>query len=81
MVISGWVANYRSVHSWKGFSAAPLGDQHRDLSPTQSHYVDPEPTRPCPILILLSTSSQKQQVYILEVIGLILPGFRTSSSR
>ena len=48
-----------SAHSWRLYSAAPLGNKQRGGNtmtwyPTHSHYPDTEPTSPCPILIMQS---------------------------
>ena len=48
-VISGRVPTCDRVHSWRFYSAAPLGNLN------QSHYPDAEPNRPCRILIMPST--------------------------
>ena len=56
-VISGRVSTYDSVQSWQLYSASSLGYQTTIIMtcyPTQSHYPDTEPTRPCPLLILPS---------------------------
>ena len=57
-VISGWVLICDSAHSWWLYSASPLGKQAISTMtwfPTQSHYLDAEPTSPCPILIMQIT--------------------------
>ena len=54
-VISGWVTTCESAHSWRFYSASPLGDQVTSTMtwyPTQSHYPDTDPIRPGPILIM-----------------------------
>ena len=48
-VISGQVLTCDSAHSWRLYSAVPLGDQATSTMkcyPTQSHYPDTEPTCP-----------------------------------
>ena len=47
--ISGRVPTCDSAHSWRHYSAAPLGNQGT------AHYPATEPTSPCPIIIVLST--------------------------
>ena len=57
-VVSGRVPTCHSVHLWRLYSAARLGNQVASTMtqfPTQSHYPDTEPTSPCPILIMSST--------------------------
>ena len=57
-VISEGVSTCDSVHSWWLYSADPLGEQATSTMtwcPTQSHYLDTEPTSPCTILLKLST--------------------------
>ena len=57
-VISGQVPSCDSAHSWRFYSAAPLGNQTASTMtrfPTHSHYPDTDPTSPCPILIMPST--------------------------
>ena len=59
-----------TAHSWWLYSAAPLGNQANNTMTwyhTQSHYLDTEPTSPCPILIMPSTllGSNKHQFYKL----------------
>ena len=54
-VISGWVQTCGSAHLWRLYGAAPLGEQTvMTWYPTQLHYPGPEPTNPCPIIIMLS---------------------------
>ena len=56
-VISGWVSICDSLHSWRLYSAAPLGNKAictMTWYPTQSHYHDTELTSPCPILLIPS---------------------------
>ena len=56
--ISGLVPTCNSVHSWRIYSVTPLGEQAtRTMTryPTQSHYLDTEPTSPFPTLIMQST--------------------------
>ena len=57
-VISGWVPTCDSVHSWRLYSAAPLGNQFistKTWYSTPSHHPDTEPTSHCHILIMPST--------------------------
>ena len=57
-VISKWELTCNSAHSWRLYSAAPLGNQAASTVtqfPTQSHYPNTEPTSPCLLLIMLST--------------------------
>ena len=57
-VISGWIPSCDSAQPWWPYSPAPLWDQASSTMTqcsTQSHYPDPEPTSPCPILIISST--------------------------
>ena len=67
-VISGRVPTCDRAHSWLLYSAAQLGNQAASTMTwfsTHSHYPDPEPTSPCPILIMPSTylGSHKYQFY------------------
>ena len=54
-IIKGQAPICDSVHSWRFYSAAPLGS-HASITischPTQSHYADAEGTSPCPLLIM-----------------------------
>ena len=64
-VISGRVPTRDSAHSWRLYSAAPLGNQAFNTLTwycTQSHCHD---TDPCPILIMSNTlvGSDKYQFY------------------
>ena len=56
-IISVSVPTCDRVHSWRHYSASPLGNQavsNMTWPPTQSHYLDTEPTSPCPILVMPS---------------------------
>ena len=56
-VIAGQVPACDSAHSWRLYSAVPLGNQTMGIMTrfrTQSHYPDTEPTSPCPILLTLT---------------------------
>ena len=59
-----------SVHSWRRYSAAPLGIQAVSTMTwysIQPHYSDTEPTSPCPILITLRTYlARNRSVSILK---------------
>ena len=56
MVISGWVLTCDSAHSWRRYSAAPLGNKSTStMTWFPSHYMDTEPTSPYPILLMPST--------------------------
>ena len=58
-VISGWVPTCDSVHSWRLYSAAPLGSQAASNMTrylTQLHYPNTVPTNPCSILIIATWS-------------------------
>ena len=51
-VISGWVPTFDSAHSWRLYSAVPLGNQATSIMtryPAQPCY--PTVTSPCPILL------------------------------
>ena len=52
-VIFKWVltCDPDSAQSSQFYSAAPLGDQ-KNSTMTQSHYLDHEPTSPCPIILM-----------------------------
>ena len=68
-VISGRVPTCDSAHSWWFNSAAPLGDQATRTMIwycTQSHYPDPEPISPCPVLNNAEHLARKRQLPILK---------------
>ena len=55
--LSGRVPTCDSAYSWRVYSAASLGHQAAGIMicyPTQSHYLDTEPTSPCDILKMMS---------------------------
>ena len=57
-VISGQVPTCDGGHSWRFYSAAPLGNHTVGAITrysTQSHYRETELTSPCPILLMPST--------------------------
>ena len=67
-VILGHVLTCDSAHSWWLFSAFPPGNQAAGTKtqyPSQAHYLDTEPSSPCPTLLMLSTRlrSDKYQLY------------------
>ena len=71
---SEYVATCDSVHSWRLYRPAPLGNQAASTM-TQSHYSDIGPTSPCTIPIMMSTrlGSDKHQ---FQSHYFNLPGFQ-----
>ena len=67
-VISGWLSICDNAHSWRFYSATPLGNQAISTMtwcPTHSHHPVTEPTSPCPILLMQSArlGSNKYRFY------------------
>ena len=54
-IVAGWMPTCDSAHLWWIYDVVPLGDKISSTMnwyPTQSHYPESDPIRPCSILII-----------------------------